>query len=452
MDVAAAQAAIRHAQDDLTHALAALDDTPPPEPEPPPLVVSTPEEFDAALGAALPGDRIVCALTLVYPTALTLRVAGITICAETDGLGRMTLDVPAPSFGPMTIEAEAVTLRGLQLATAERRDVLVLRGAGPVIDRCRILGDPVTGTKRGIAANAPNVTITRCYIDYCHGPYPGDDTQAICLWNTPGPITITDSYRCGGTETIMVGGADPSSAANIPSDILIEYNTITKRPEWQAAAVSVKNTLELKNARRVRIAHNEISRSWGGHGQDGYLLVFTPRNQSGTAPYSTVEDVVVEDNHLASGAAAVSVSGDDDLHPSQRLARVTVRRNVFEDIDPKKYTGTNKLFLIQRGPTDVTIDANDVHGANLGSQIYFDGSPPCDHLVVTNNRWPSAKYGIFGSGCSTAIDPNGLPNAWNRYVASGTLANNTVWPGTSTWARLCQRLGLPRRLFGDDAE
>jgi len=180
--------------------------------------------------------------------------------------------------------------------------------------------------------------------------------------------------------------------------------------------------------------------------------VFTPRNQSGTAPYSTVEDVVVEDNRLAAGAAAVSVSGDDDLHPSQRLARVTVRRNVFEDIDPKKYTGSNKLFLIQRGPTVVTIDANDVHGANLGSQIYFDGSPMCADLVVTNNRWPSAKYGIFGSGCSTAIDPNGLPNAWNRYVASGTLANNTVWPGTSTWARLCQRLGLPRRLFGDDAE
>src|SRR4029453_977841 len=36
--------------------------------------------------------------------------------------------------------------------------------------------------------------------------------------------------------------------------------------------------------------------------------------------------------------------------------------------------------------------------------------------------------GIFGDGCSTGNGSNGMPHAWNTYVASGTLSGNTTTP------------------------
>jgi hypothetical protein len=318
-------------------------------------------------------------------------------------------------------------------------DVIVLTGARssrhPLPHpRC----DPGRGTKRGIAGNAASVRVSRCYVDDCYAPYPGNDTQAFCAWDTPGPITLIDNYFCGGSETVMIGGSDPSSAANLPTNILISGNTITKRPAWQGQAINVKNVLELKNARQVTIENNDLSCSWGGRGQDGFLVMLTPRNQGGAAPYSTVEDVDIIGNRFRSGAAALAILGTDNLHPSQRLARVRIANNTFDDLDPKAYTGSNKMIQITSGPLDVIIDANVFHGVNIGSQIYFDGAPQCDNLIVTNNQWPKSKYGIFGSGSRVGLDSHGVPHAWTQYVASGVLDGNVETPASDTYGEECR--------------
>jgi len=436
MSIEAAKVCIKHAQADLEQALIELE-TIPPEPL---AIVSTPAEFDEALAAAVPGDTIICATSLQYASPLTIRASTITIRSEVEGIGRMTADTPAPWFSDqVTLEGHDITLVGLQLTNSRLVDVLVLEGAGAVIDRCRILGDPTQGTKRGVNMNAPDVTITRCHVEYCFGPYPGNDTQALFAADSPGPFLIEDNFLSGGSETIMFGGDSPSSDANIPANITIRNNTITKRTEWQTQPVGVKNTFELKCAKRVLIENNQFSQSWGGHGQDGYLLMLTPRNQYGSTPYCTVEDVEIRNNHFACAAAPICMMGDDNNYPSQRLSRINIHHNRFEALDPKQYTGSNKMILIQRGPVDVTINANEFLGVNLTSQVYFDGQPQCVNLVVTSNKWPHTTYGIFGSNCSTGNDANGLPRAWNKYVQSGTLSNNTEWPTTrSAWQRACE--------------
>jgi len=438
MSIEAAKACIRHAQLDLDQALVELDALE-PQPEPPP-IVHTPEAFDAALAAAVPGDVIVCAVTLVYPTALTITTPGIQIRSELAPAGRMTATEPAPSFrDKIIVQAPDVTLFGLEITHGKWTEIVQLAGANPVVDRCRILGDPTTGARRGIAANASNMRITRNYISDCKGPYPGDDTQAICGWNTPGPVLIEDNYLCGASEVIMFGGADPSSETNVPSDITIRRNVITKRLEWQQQAVQVKNLLELKNARRVLIELNELSNVWGGKGQDGFAFVFTPRNQSGTAPYSTVEDVEVRNNHIRCASGGVSILGTDNNAPSGRLSRVVIHHNTFDELDPVRFTGTKKMIQIQAGPVDVTFDANEWRGQNLTANVYFSGSPKSVEFDVINNVWMHTTYGIFGSGSSTGNDPaTGLPRAWVQYVESGTLSNNTEWPivlSTAAWLR-----------------
>ena len=390
-------------------------------------VIVTPADFDKALAAAAPGATLLLDPTLVYPSPLTLATP-IRLQAAIDlPTGRMTPDVKLPIFaGSITVSGDDVSLVGLEIRSVDLGwSVVTISGARTLVDRCRILGDPTRGAHRGIAANGNgNVMITRCYVEDCFGPYPGDDTQAICAWDMANGLVIEDNYLSGGSETIMLGGADSSSVDRMPSDVTIRGNTITKRAAWQGQPVNVKNALEIKAGRRVLIANNEISGSWGGHGQDGYALMLTVRNQGGKAPWSTIQDVTVTGNHFSQAAAAINILGRDDRANivSAPLQHVSITNNVFDGLDAKKYTGSAKMIQIGWGPDAVTIDGNTFTGTGMTSQVYFQGPvpPQCTSLQITNNRWPKTTYGIFASGVT-----NDQKAAWAKYVASGSHDGNT---------------------------
>lgn len=396
-----------------------------PAPEPPGgEAIETEADLDAALEAAAPGDVLTLSCGLVYTRGLTVKQA-VTLQAEAVPDGRMSADPPLPQFlAGLTVAADGATLCGLEVRhTNHGTDIVTVHGANVTLDRCRILGDPDEGAKRGIAGNAINLAILRCYVDDCFGPYPGNDTQAILIWDTPGPILIEDNFLRAGSETIMLGGGDPESEANVPSHVTIRGNTITANPAWQAKPINVKSRLELKNARTVLIEDNDISQCWGGHGQDGYLLSLTVRNQDGNAPYSTVQDVIIRRNHFHHAAAAINILGEDDNHESVRMADVEITDNAFSDLDCALYTGSPKLILIGRGPLRMTIGANTFTGTGHTSTMYFHSrTPQCEDFNVVDNVWPDSKYGIFGT------DMEGGATAWEWYVLSGTYEGNTDVP------------------------
>jgi hypothetical protein len=432
-DANLAKTEIAAAQSHLDAATAALT---------PPVVIpaiATPAALDAALATAQGGTVLRLATTLIYPTALTL-TRSVTLQSETLVDGRMTRDAPAPTFlGGLRVVADDVTCIGLAIQhTNPLTDIVVLTGAlRPTLDRCRILGDPTHGAKRGVAANGGAMTIRGCYIDDCFQAWPGNDSQALCAWDFLAPgLLLEDNYLSGGSESVLIGGADAATAARLPSAVIIRGNTITKHPAWQALPIGVKNTLELKAGRDILIADNDISHSWGGHGQDGYLLLLTVRNQDGRAPWSTIQDVTVTGNRFSSGAAAINLLGLDNIketkanmptpigtvRPSVRMARITIRGNTFVDLDPVQYTGSTRLILIGQGPEQVTIDGNTFTGAHLGSQVYFYGAPPALGLTLTNNSWPTTPYGIKGDGAASGAA------TWAAYVSGGTLSGNVVQP------------------------
>lgn len=379
--------------------------------------IATMDDLDRALATSPAGTTLKLSASLVYNKPLVLRQP-VTLISDQSIVMRM-MNEPAPKFtAGLTVASDQTTLVGLEIRhTRPDTDILVLSGQRLVVDQCRVLGDPEKGAKRGIAANGTDVTIRRCRVEDCFGPYPGDDTQAICAWDMGPGLLIEDNYLSGGSETLMIGGSDPSSEARSPSKITIRKNTITKNPDWMSKAVNVKNTLELKNARDVIIEDNDIWYSWGGRGQTGYALMLTPRNQGGKAPYSTVEDVMVRNNRFAHAAAAISLLGSDDVHPSKRMANVTIENNTFTDLDPVKYTGSKRLILIQRGPQDVTIVDNTFQGQGFTSQIYFDGQPKAERLNVSRNTWMKTTYGVFGSGAQVG-------KAWDMFVTNGTFSGN----------------------------
>ena len=72
---------------------------------------------------------------------------------------------------------------------------------------------------------------------------------------------------------------------------------------------TVKNLLELKNARRVTITKNTFENVWDDRdngGQKGLAILFTVRNQDGKSPWSTIEDVTFEDNTVKNAVAGMS--------------------------------------------------------------------------------------------------------------------------------------------------
>lgn len=386
--------------------------------------ILTADALDRAIAAANAGDVLVLDPTLVYSAPLVLTKPGLTLKSSQPPTGRMTIDYPAPKFlNGVLLQADSNLLNGLDLRqTNPLTDIVVVSGATATLLGNRILGDPTKGAKRGIAGNGPTLVVNQNYIEDCFQLSPGNDSQAFCAWDSPGPFLITDNYLSGGSETVLFGGADSLTALRMPSDIVLRGNTITKRATWQHQAIGVKNVIELKAAQRVLIEDNDVSESWA-QGQTGYLLMLTVRNQGGKAPWSTVQDVVIQNNRFAHGAAALSILGLDDTpnFVSVRMARIQLLGNSFADIDHLIYGpgASDKLIQIGGGPTDVTIDSNVFAGANLGSQVYFYGAPPCVNMNITNNKWPTSAYGVFGENSSTKPGVT-----WAQFVTSGVLSGN----------------------------
>ena len=76
------------------------------------------------------------------------------------------------------------------------------------LDGLIVRGDPARGQKRAIALNSGTTTIRNSDIREIKAV--GQDSQAICGWNGPGPFVIENNYLEAAGEVVMFGGADPA--------------------------------------------------------------------------------------------------------------------------------------------------------------------------------------------------------------------------------------------------
>src|SRR5205085_9350773 len=111
---------------------------------------------------------------------------------------------------------------------------------------------------------------------------------------------------------------------------------------------------------RVVVNGNLFENNWQA-AQAGYSIVFTPRNQEGTAPWSTVQHVQFTNNIVRHVSSAINILGTDNLHPSQQTNDITIRNNIFEDVSKAKYGG-NGWFILINSAASVTVDHNTVFG------------------------------------------------------------------------------------------
>ena len=152
---------------------------------------------------------------------------------------------------------------------------------------------------------------------------------------------IDNCYLEAGDVNVLFGGADPKIDDLVPSDITFRRNLCRKPLSWRKGDPAyaghdwrVKNLFELKNAHQVVIEGNVFEHNWINGDQDGFAIVFTPRNQDGAAPWSVVQEVTFRNNLVRHAGAGINVLGRDDPdHPSQPTKHITIANNLFLDID-----------------------------------------------------------------------------------------------------------------------
>ena len=296
-----------------------------------------------------------------------------------------------------------------------------------VIDRVLMIVDPLVGQKRGILANADNVTIQNSDIRGVWGAY-GEDSQAICQWQANGNLVIRNNRLEAGSEVILIGGAFPAVTGLNASGILIEGNHLTRPLEWMGVSkYKVKNLLELKAGTNVTIRGNLLENHWAA-AQPGPAIVFTPKHGM------RIMDVRFEHNVIRSTGTGFNVLGYDYEHPYDRtrgpqLERVTIQNNLFI-LDPSRWGGTGRFMLIGEGADNFIVSQNTVvfEGTKTPSAAFYGyGALGVRGWSITNNIVFHGSYGIFSD--SSSIGTNTLQLWFNDPVFSA----NVLYGATASW-------------------
>lgn len=384
--------------------------------------VAAGQSLQTAIDAALPGDVISVESGASFrgPILLPAKSSDVEIVIQPSRVAELPQGRVNPSHAPLMFKilcthaeqairtkpgASKWKIDGMEVlpdaATSEIYDLVRLGGSrhdqqtlGSVphhlkIDRSYIHGLSASSFQRGITLNSSDSEVTRSYFDETHAK--GMDSQAIASWNTPGRNKIIDCYLEAAGENIMFGGADPFSAEFIPSDCQILRCHMFKPLTWKGQGWVIKNLLEIKNGQRIQIDGCVLENNWGGEGQSGVAVLFTVRNQEGTAVYSIIKDVSFTNNTVRNSPGALNFLGSDNEKPSQRATNALVKNNVFD-----KITGP---FLTLNGYYNLTIERNThLQTCTEGCNTMTLYNEPSQGFVYRDNVTIEKPYGVFGDG------------------------------------------------------
>jgi hypothetical protein len=205
---------------------------------------------------------------------------------------------------------------------------------------------------------------------------------------------------------------------------------------------SVKNIFELKNAQDVVIEGNVFENLWVAD-QPGYPIVFTPRNQSGKAPWVVVQRIMFRNNIVRHTAGGVNILGRDNLAVTQCTPEdrtrctnnITIVNNLFDDLTAGSW-GSARVFQLGDGPYAVTIDHN--LAITTQSTIYwlYGGSlatpTPIPNLTITNNMSVHNTYGLNGNNYSTGLKTFNAYMLPNDMLRRGVFCRNVLAGGKAS--------------------
>jgi endonuclease/exonuclease/phosphatase family metal-dependent hydrolase len=345
------------------------------------------------------------------------------------------------------------------------------------------------GTKIKFSATSSNGTPTSCTLSSTTNLNVGDGISFV-VENVRGPwtasivrsisgnnITFDQITNQAGVPTAPSTTADSVRFGSSPQDIVVARNYLYKNqayrvssPNYNGHYTVVKNSFELKHAMRVRIVANIIENMWGGQGQDGQTVLFTPRNQTCyllTTPYdpvtcpeqlnpwTMVRDVEFTYTKLKNISHFLNILGTDNLNPaglgdesgpSSYTRNISVVHVLVEGGDPDGQRG--QMMLIWPGCKDITV--SHVTGTFVYSGSWITSGANAvgsvsSNVLVVNNIWPHQLYGMIGDGqMADNFVSTFFPDGYVNYnVLSDEL--NSIGPNGEQWSppRAAPRYFIP---------
>jgi hypothetical protein len=282
--------------------------------------------------------------------------------------------------------------------------------------------DDRTAVQRGITLNSASTSITNSHISGIK--WAGVDTQAVGGWNGPGPFLIENNYLEAAGENIIFGGAATAIPGLVPSDITITNNHLFKPLSWRigdssyaGTAWTVKNLLELKSARRVRVEGNTLENCWP-HAQVGWGIIFNALGEYG--PSAVIEDVTFSRNTMRNVSNGINLRGMEPTDPQTRMRRINISDNLVEGLGA--FGGEGKAFQVLNGSEGVTFDHNTVRGTVYCAMV-LESAPGFSHVgfAFRNNLMPHGPYGVFGAGGTFGT------STLDRYASGWAMAGNAMY-------------------------
>ena len=403
-------------------------------------------DLQAALNAAVYGDIVLIDKGFIVTTTTTYTLPTKTgsgwIYVMSSGVTDGTLPGPGNRVDPSQVAGMASIftgtvlafnapagssgwrLVGLEIGSAfgTRPSGLVAmdkQASHIILDRCWVHGSDQGTGYHGIELNGSYVAVVDSYVnDHKNSGMVTGQCFAIHIWNGPGPAKIVNNYLSGSTCSLMVGGLDADAGVTTPpGDIEFRGNFSDKPLSWGTTyssgsypngtlLYSVFDHLEVKNAQRVLIDGNVFQHCWPNTGDpteksDGYLLLLTPRNQSGGNTWAAVTDVTITHNIFQHSTKALLIFGTDNLRQSLGCNRVLVKDNLFYDIaaqanlgNPAQYTPEGPWLWFANfapasggtaGGQDYTFDHNTALQSNDMVVESIGGQPAATNMTITNN-------------------------------------------------------------------
>lgn len=295
------------------------------------------------------------------------------------------------------------------------------------LDRVYLHGDMETGTKRGITLNSRDTVIKNSWISEIASTF--QETTAIQGWNGPGPYRIENNHLSAASIGILFGGAVPAINGMIPSDIQVLRNYFYKPLSWKKGSPTyagkpwwIKNHFEIKNAQRVTVEGNVFENVWQDQ-QSGFALLLAFMTEDGAVPWTVDQDVTITNNIFRHASSGINISGCDwtGICGGRRL---TIKNNLFEDINSVAWGGYGRLFQVLNKTEAVNISHNT--GFQTDITLFSDGWVPNTGFYFENNLAPHNTYGIFGSSVGT-----GTP-ALSYYFPGSLVAGNLLSSGPAS--------------------
>ena len=318
--------------------------------------------------------------------------------------------------------------------TAATTTLVNLEGSEIVLDRMLVRAQPTTQIQRCITLNSKSTQISDSWIAECHAK--GFDSQAILGYNGPGPYRITNNYLEGAGENVMFGGADPSVAGLVPSDIELRGNHIFTPTAWRGTGPpntpwTKKNLLEIKNGARVLVEANVMDGSWLD-GQTGWAIILKSENQSGNCRWCRTTDVTIRRNLIRNVGAGIGVGPKGDNPATDTTARrIYEPENVIE----VNQAGDKRGFSVFGGVADVSLERNVLSGSLQAALILDQQFGGALRTVYKDNVWASGTSGAViatGAGGLAALQQAAPGFVWTGMQLVGS-ANGVAYPPGTTW-------------------